>query len=127
MTREEVIKALDICTNNDEVVACSSRNCPYSGNDDCVRDLMKDALVQIETDRDKALESKAEKVVEYKILNREDFPTAFHDYVFKCADEYFNWTGADEQVAHTRLSAICGAAVLMNNILNPRKEESNAD
>lgn len=129
MTREEVIKALSICSH-DEPISCEGSGCPYKEKRPgmaCMKYLMKDALVQIETDRDKALESKAEKVVEYKILNREDLLSAFHEYVFECADEYFNWTGADEQVAHTRLSAICGATVLMNNILNPRKEESNAD
>ena len=123
MTREEVIKSLDICSGGEN--GCD--NCAYVGRAACYAQLKKDAAKLLEFDREKEMASTPPKVVEYKILNREDLLTAFHEYIFKCADEYFNWTGADEQVAHTRLSAICGAAILMNNILNPRKEESNAD
>lgn len=123
MTREEVIKSLGICT----VLETDCSECSYANKQGCETQLMKDAAKLLEFDREKEIAQTPPKVVEYKILNREDLLSAFHEYVFKCADEYFNWTGADEQVAHTRLSAICGAAVLMNNILNPRKEESDAD
>ena len=121
MTREEVIKGLSCCQR---IGGCGA-GCPYNKTDadNCRRDLLSDALKLLESDR----ESEIKTEVRYKILNREDLLSAFHQYVFSCADTYFNYTGKDEEVAHTRLCAICGAAVLMNNILNPRKEESNAD
>ena len=65
----------------------------------------------------------------YTTYDREDLLNAFHEYVYAQADFYMNYTGRAEspEVAQTSMSEICGAAVLMNNILNPRKEESNAD
>ena len=65
----------------------------------------------------------------YTTYDREDLLTAFHEYVYAQADFYMNYTGRAEspETAQTCMSEICGAAVLMNNILNPRKEESNAD
>lgn len=65
----------------------------------------------------------------YTIYDRDDLLTAFHEYVNAQADFYMNYTGRAEspEAAQTCMSEICGAAVLMNNILNPRKEESNAD
>lgn len=65
----------------------------------------------------------------YTTYDREDLLNAFHEYVYSQADFYMNYTGRAEspETAQTCMSEICGAAVLMNNILNPRKEESNAD
>ena len=65
----------------------------------------------------------------YTTYDREDLLTAFHEYVYAQADFYMNYTGRAEspEIEQTCMSEICGAAVLMNNILNPRKEESNAD
>ena len=110
MTREEVIMALDI-------------------NADCTADLMKEARQLLEQDREKELSAHTETVVKYKIVNREDLLSAFHEYIYAQADFYMNYTGRAEspETARTCMSEICGAAVLMNNILNPRKEESNAD
>lgn len=91
--------------------------------------VMADALQLIEQDREKELSAPTETVVKYKIVNRDDLLTAFHEYVYAQADFYMNYTGRAEsaETAQTCMSEICGAAVLMNNILNPRKEESNAD
>lgn len=126
MTREEVIKALDICTNNDKVVACSSRNCPYNGNDDCVRDLMKDALVQIESDRDKALESKAEKVVEYKILNRDDVLNGLYKYLAYEVDWFMQGAAdGDRENGYVAMHHVCGALVLLNKILGLWEQKQN--
>lgn len=65
----------------------------------------------------------------YTTYDRDDLLTAFHEYVYAQADFYMNYTGREEsaETARTCMSEICGATVLMNNILNPRKEESNAD
>lgn len=65
----------------------------------------------------------------YTTYDREDLLTAFHEYVHAQADFYMNYTGRAEskETAQTCMSEICGAAVLMNNILNPRKEGHNAD
>lgn len=126
MTREEVIKALDICTNNDKVVACSSRNCPYNGNDDCVRDLMKDALLQIESDRDKALEPKVEKVVEYKILNRDDVLNGFYKYLSFEADWFLKGASdGDREIGYVAMHHVCGALGLLNDVLNEWEQKQN--
>lgn len=130
MTREEVIKALSICTY-DEPISCDGSGCPYKEKRpgmSCTKALMKDVLVFIESDRDKAMGSRSEKVVEYKILNREDLLNAFHEYVYAQADFYMNYTDrADSpETAQTFMSEICGAAVLMNNIMNPRNEMLNS-
>ena len=128
MTREEVIKALSVCSAD---VGCCG--CPYyDGNEpilDCYNKLMEAALKLIEQDREKELSVPTETFVKYKIMNREDLLTAFHEYVHAQADFYMNYTGRAEspEAAQTCMSEICGATVLMNNILNPRKEESNAD
>lgn len=123
MTREEVIKGLDCCTNNRRA------ECPYVGREMCSHGGRTDAIKLIEQDREKELSAPTETVVKYKIVNREDLLIAFHEYVYAQADFYMNYTGRAEspETARTCMSEICGAAVLMNNILNPRKEESNAD
>lgn len=124
MTREEVIKSLDTCS----VFETDCNECSYA-KQGCETQLMKDAAKLLEFDREKEMASTPSKVVEYKILNREDLLNAFHEYVYAQADFYMNYTGRAEskETAQTCMSEICGAAILMNNILNPRKEESNAD
>lgn len=128
MTREEVIKALDGCVH-DRRTPCKDKGCPYFEGEDCRMNVMSDALQLLEQDREKELSAPTETVVMYKIVNREDLLTAFHEYVHAQADFYMNYTGRAEspETAQTCMSEICGATVLMNNILNPRKEESNAD
>lgn len=125
MTREEVIKSLEICSGGEN--GCD--NCAYAGRAACYVQLKKDAAELLEFDREKEMASTPSKVVEYMILNREDLLNAFHEYVYAQADFYMNYTGRAEskETAQTCMSEICGAAVLMNNILNQRKEESNAD
>lgn len=125
MTREEVIKSLGICT----VLETDCSECSYANKQGCETQLMKDAAKLLEFDREKEMASTPPKVVAYKILNREDLLTAFHEYVYAQADFYMNYTGRAEspEAAQTCMSEICGAAVLMNNILNPRKEVHNAD
>lgn len=65
----------------------------------------------------------------YTTYDREDLLNAFHEYVYAQADFYMNYTGRAEskETAQTCMSEICGAAVLINNILNPRKEPTNAN
>ena len=127
MTREEVIKALRACSDD----SCSCGCCPFYGKvtPGCDKELLKYAIQLIEQDREKELSAHTETVVKYKIVNREDLLNAFHEYVYAQADFYMNYTGRAEskETAQTCMSEICGAAVLMNNILNQRKEESNAD
>ena len=64
----------------------------------------------------------------YTTYDRDDLLTAFHEYVYAQADFYMNYTGREEstETARTCMSEICGAAVLMNNILNPRNEMLNS-
>ena len=64
----------------------------------------------------------------YTTYDRDDLLTAFHEYVYAQADFYMNYTGRAEspETARTCMSEICGAAVLMNNILNPRNEMLNS-
>lgn len=129
MTREEVIKALSVCYGADSEDSCYG--CPLYREviANCDKELLKYALQLIEQDREKELSTPTETVVKHKIVNREDLLSAFHEYVYAQADFYMNYTGRAEspEAAQTCMSEICGAAVLMNNILNPRKEESNAD
>lgn len=65
----------------------------------------------------------------YTTYDREDLLTAFHEYVYAQADFYMNCTGREEskETAKTFMSEICGAAVLMNNILNPRGQHEATD
>ena len=125
MTHEEVIKSLNICSGSE----ASCDNCAYVGRTICHDQLKKDAAKLLEFDREKEMDSTPPKVVEYKILNREDLLNAFHEYVYAQADFYVNYTGRAEspETAQTCMSEICGAAVLMNNILNPRKESKDAN
>lgn len=127
MTREEVIKALHGCVH-DRRTPCKDKGCPYFEYGDCTMNVMADALQLIEQDREKELSAPTETVVKYKIVNREDLLSAFHEYVYAQADFYMNYTGrADSpETAQTCMSEICGAAVLMNNILNPRNEMLNS-
>lgn len=119
MTREEVIEALENCS--DGLTPCN--NCSYQ-EQGCYTQLKRDAAKLLEFDREKEMASTPPKVVEYKILNREDLLTAFHEYVYAQADFFMNYTGRAE-TAQNCMNEICGAAVLLNNILNPKFEISD--
>lgn len=127
MTREEVIKALSVCSD----VGCGG--CPYYDTNkpihDCIKKLEKEALQLIEQDREKEFSAPTETVVKYKIVNREDLLNAFYEYVYAQAGFYMNYTGRAEskETAQTCMSEICGAAILMNNILNPRGQHEATD
>ena len=126
MTREEVIKALDNCATN----GANCADCPYHKDriPQCFNNMKLDAAKLLEQGREKELSAPTETVVKYKIVNREDLLNAFHEYVYAQADFYMNYTGRAEspETARTCMSEICGAAVLMNNILNPRNEMLNS-
>lgn len=120
MTREEVIKALSVCSEN-----CGCSGCPcYDGNgqiDDCYNKLMEAALKLIEQDREKELSAPAETVVKYKIINREDILSEFHELIFSHVNFFMD--AKDENSKSDALSMIIGAAILTRNLLNPKIKE----
>lgn len=120
MTREEVIKALSVCSEN---VGCPG--CPYydaeEPNIDCYNNLMEAALRIIEQDREKELSAPTETVVKYKIVNREDILSEFHELIFSHVNFFMD--AKDENSKSDALSMIIGAAILTNNLLNPKGEE----
>ena len=122
MTREEVIKALSVCSEN---VSCYG--CPYyDGNEpncNCYNDLMVAALRLIEQDREKELSAPTETVVKYKILNREDILSEFHDLIFQHVNFFMD--AKDENSKSDALSMIIGATILTHNLLNPKIKEEN--
>lgn len=131
MTREEVIKALSVCSD----VGCSG--CPYyDGNEpivelgkytvrevkgDCQKKLLEAALRIIEQDREKELSAPTETVVKYKIVNREDILSEFHELIFSHVNFFMD--AKDENSKSDALSMIIGAAILTHNLLNPKIKE----
>ena len=120
MTREEVIKALSVCSAD---VGCSG--CPYyDGNvqiDDCYNKLMEATLALIEQDRETELSAPTETVVKYKIVNREDILSEFHEFIFSHVNFFMD--AKDENSKSDALSMIIGAAILTHNLLNPKIKE----
>lgn len=115
MTREEVIKGLDCCTND----KCDE--CPYQGRYYCVRDVSSDAIKLIEQDREKELSAPTETVVKYKIMNRDDILSEFHDLIFSHVNFFMD--AKDENSKSDALSMIIGATILTHNLLNPKIKE----
>lgn len=120
MTREEVIKALSVCS---EDVGCSG--CPYyddkEQNVDCYNKLLEAALKLIEQDREEKPSVPTETVVKYKIVNREDILSEFHDLIFSHVNFFMD--AKDENSKSDALSMITGAAILTHNLLNPKIKE----
>lgn len=117
MTREEVIKSLGICSGGE--VGCD--NCAYVGRVYCYTQLKKDAAKLLEFDREKEMASTPSKVVEYKILNREDILSEFHELIFSHVNFFMD--AKDENSKSDALSMIIGAAILTHNLLNPKIKE----
>ena len=124
MTREEVIKALSVCSAD---VGCSG--CPYYDEnvqiDDCHNKLMEATLALIEQDREKELSTPTETVVKYKIVNREDILIEFHEFIFSHVNFFMD--AKDENSKSDALSMIIGAAILTHNLLNPKIKEEKPD
>lgn len=124
MTREEVIKALSVCSAD---VGCSG--CPYyDGNvqiDDCYNKLMEATLALIEQDREKELSAPTETIVKYKIVNREDILSEFHELIFSHVNFFMD--AKDENSKSDALSMIIGATILTHNLLNPKIKEEMPD
>lgn len=119
MTREEVINGLDCCT----IGKCAE--CPYVGREMCSQDVKSDALKLIEQDREKELSTPTETVVKYKILNREDILSEFHDLIFSHVNFFMD--AKDENSKSDALSMIIGATILTHNLLNPKIKEEKPD
>ena len=117
MTREEVIKSLGICSGGED--GCD--NCAYVGRVYCYTQLKKDAAKLLEFDREKEMASTPSKVVEYKILNREDILSEFHELIFSHVNFFMD--AKDENSKSDALSMIIGAAILTHNLLNPKIKE----
>lgn len=124
MTREDVIKALDNCATD----AADCADCPYSKDRQpkCFTNMKLDAAKLLEQDREKELSAPTETVVKYKIVNREDILSEFHELIFSHVNFFMD--AKDENSKSDALSMIIGAAILTHNLLNPKiKEEmSNA-
>lgn len=120
MTREEVIKALSVCS---EDVGCSG--CPYyddkEPNVDCYKKLLVATLKLIEQDREKEISAPTETVVKYKIVNREDILSEFRELIFSHVNFFMD--AKDENSKSDALSMIIGAAILTHNLLNPKIKE----
>lgn len=119
MTREEVIKALSVCSAD-----AGCRGCPYYDGTDtilCHYKLMAAALRLIEQDREKELSAPTETVVKYKIVNREDILSEFHEFIFSHVNFFMD--AKDENSKSDALSMIIGAAILTHNLLNPKIKE----
>lgn len=120
MTREEVIKALSVCSED-----CGCSGCPYyddkEPNVDCYNNLLVATLKLIEQDREKELSIPTETVVKYKIVNREDILSEFHELIFSHVNFFMD--AKDENSKSDALSMIIGAAILTHNLLNPKGEE----
>lgn len=119
MTREEVIKALRACSED----SGSCDGCPFYGKvtADCDKELLKYALQLIEQDREKELSAPTETVVKYKIVNREDILSEFHELIFSHVNFFMD--AKDENSKSDALSMIIGAAILTHNLLNPKIKE----
>lgn len=120
MTREEVIKALDGCVH-DRRTPCKDKGCPYFEDGDCTMNVMADALQLLEQDREKELSTPTETVVMYKIVNREDILSEFHEFIFSHVNYFMD--AKDENSKSDALSMIIGAAILTHNLLNPKIKE----
>ena len=120
MTREEVIKALSVCS---EDVGCCG--CPYYDANEiifgCHNKLMEAALKLIEQDREEKPSVPTETVVKYKIVNREDILSEFHELIFSHVNFFMD--AKDENSKSDALSMIIGAAILTHNLLNPKIKE----
>lgn len=119
MTREEVIKALDNCAIN----GASCADCPYHKDrlPQCFTNMKLDAAKLLEQDREKELSAPTETVVKYKIVNREDILSEFHELIFSHINFFMD--AKDENSKSDALSMIIGAAILTHNLLNPKIKE----
>ena len=115
MTREEVIKGLYCCT----ISKCDE--CPYGERNYCCLDVQSDAIKLIEQDREKELSAPTETVVKYKIINREDILSEFHEFIFSHVNFFMD--AKDENSKSDALSMIIGATILTHNLLNPKIKE----
>ena len=117
MTREEVIKSLYRCADTDN----NCDTCPYTEYDDCYDKLKQDAARLIEQGREKELSAPTETVVKYKIVNREDILSEFHELIFSHVNFFMD--AKDENSKSDALSMIIGAAILTHNLLNQKIKE----
>lgn len=122
MTREDVIKALSVCSEN---VSCSG--CPYHNESDlfCYSKLMADALRLIEQDRESEIVTVLDK---YHIYNRDDLMESFYGFIHKEVEWFL---GQDATYADSSMHHIAGAVSLFQTILKSgeslvRKEKTDA-
>ena len=87
----------------------------------CAQDVKYAALKLIEQDREKELSAPTETVVKYKIVNREDILSEFHEFIFSHVNFFMD--AKDENSKSDALSMIIGATILTNNLLNPKIKE----
>lgn len=124
MTREEVIKALSVCSGG---VSCSG--CPYDDNKGspirCYGNLMAEALKLIEQDRESEIVTVVDK---YHIYNGDDLMESFYGFIHTEVEWFL---GRDATYADSSMHHIAGAVSLLQTILNSgeslvRKEKADA-
>ena len=124
MTREEVIKALSVCSGG---VSCSG--CPYDDNKGspirCYSNLMAAALKLIEQDRESEIVTVVDK---YHIYNRDDLMESFYGFIHTEVEWFL---GQDATYADSSMHHIAGAVSLLQTILKSgeslvRKEKTDA-
>lgn len=115
MTREEVIKALGICTTDGQ----DCEKCPYFnyGDEQCGTKLKKDAITLLKQETEK----EPEPIIKYKVLNREDLLYGFYKYVGGEADWFMNFVDKDDrEYANGGEHRIAGAVGLLRIILDEK-------
>jgi hypothetical protein len=124
MTREEVIKALSVCS---EDVGCCG--CPYYDDNEiifgCHNKLMEAALKLIEQDRESEIVTVVDK---YHIYNRDDLMESFYGFIHTEVEWFL---GRDATYAESSMHHIAGAVSLLQTILKSgeslvRKEKADA-
>ena len=110
MTREEVIKALSVCS-----VGVSCSGCPYDDNKGspihCYGNLMAEALKLIEQDRESEIVTVVDK---YHTYYRDDLMESFYGFIHTEVEWFL---GRDATYAESSMHHIAGAVSLLQTIL----------
>lgn len=122
MTREEVIKALTVCSAD----SGSCDGCPlYGVTADCDREMLKDALQLLEQDRESEIVTIVDK---YHTYNMDDLMESFFSFIHTEVEWFL---GQHATYADSSMHHIAGAVSLLQTILKSgeilvRKEKADA-
>ncbi len=120
MTREEVIKSLDKCTDN------HCYTCPYNEYEDCADKLKQDAVRLLEQDRESEIATVVDK---YRIYNKDDLMDGFFDFVRTETERRIDCGSSDAEFI---IGRIHGAITFLEKIMGGgeslvRKEKADAN